>query len=289
MQEKPTFEHPSEMSLFAELISEPKTRQDSLITDREESYPHPRVKADMERLGRPRCDSLAGGPPVYPPHSPRPPTRHASRDYLMSSMPAVQARMEFNERHRSHSFSDMSHRRSMSPLRSNTMQEPIHEAEEPPPACPFSSRSDSMSGVYLSPPTMLHKISADSTSSDSELTVTPRKTSSTASNASELSGEADSGCEPHEPEVEPMPAQHHRRTGFDAATMPVSWVKQARTAFEKISDERKQKVAKLEDFQRAKKLRSRSISHTDARVRAYTLPSAQNSSRFSTQSSTTNL
>lgn len=289
MQDKPTFEHPSEMSLFAELISEPKTRQDSLITEQADSYPHPRVKADIERMGRPRYDSIAGGPPLLIPHSPRAPTRHASRDFLMSSMPGVQARREYDERHRSRSITDLQLRRSMSPLRSNTLPESIREDDEPPLTCPFSSKSDGMSGVYLSPPTMLHKMSADSNSSDSELTVTPRKTSSTASNASELSGEADSGCEPHGPEVEPMPTQHQRRTGFDAATMPVGWVKHARANFEKITDERKQEMAKLEEFQRTKTLRSRSISHTDARVKSYTLPSARNSSRLGTQTSAADL
>ena len=89
MQEKPTFEHPSEVSLFAELISDPResSRHDSLITD-QESYPHPSVKADSERLGRPRYDSIAEGPSLYSPRSPRTPQRHPSRDYLMSSMPA---------------------------------------------------------------------------------------------------------------------------------------------------------------------------------------------------------
>ena len=291
MQEKPTFEHPSEVSLFAELISDPRERHDSLITD-QESYPHPSVKADSEKLGRPRYDSIAGGPSLYSPRSPRTPQRHPSRDYLMSSMPAYPPRIDFDERHRSHSISDMQHRRSMSPLRSSSIKsEPILEANEPPPACPFSMRANNMNGVYLSPPSVMHKLSADSNGSDTELTMAPRKTSSTASNVSELSGEADGGCEPHELEVAPMPTKHERRIGFDAVTMPVSWVKQARATFEKINNEKEQEAAKLKDFERTRTLRSRSISHSDTRGRAYTAPSHQqsSSSRLATQTSMANL
>lgn len=254
MQEDPTLEDPSEVALFAELISDPRTRQDSLIADQDDydMYVDPLLKGDIERLGRPRYDSMVSNPHMYSPNSPLA-SRHISHDALMSSMHSLQVR-GFDERPaRSYSVSGMSHLKL--PPKSH-WAEPIQEEE------PQQYRSISEGGVYLSPPVAVHKISTGSNSSvDSELTMTLHKTSSTASNASEQSGEGDSGCDPHEPETV-LVTQQQRRTGLDAVTIPESWVKQTREKFERITSERKKKEAEMETFEYTKSLRSRSMSHS---------------------------
>lgn len=260
MQEKPTLEDPSEVSLFDELISSPKERQDSLIVDREDNdsnvYFDPLVKDDIERLGRVRYDSMVPGPYSYAPHSPLA-SRHVSHELLMSSLHSLQARTAFEERQtRSYSVADMS--QSMPPFRAR-WPETIHEEEPQHTVLSTYDRSHSFStGGYLNITHVEHKISTESNSSDSELTVTPRKNSSSTSHTSEMS--VDSGYDAHEPEVAPV-AHSLRRTGLDAA-MPDSWVKQTKEKFERMTSERKKRESEMEAFQHTKAMRSRSMCHS---------------------------
>lgn len=277
MLEKPTLEDPSEVALFAELISDPRTRQDSLIADQDDysMYVDPLLKDDIDRLGRPRYDSMISAPHMYSPNSPLA-SRHISHDALMSSMHSLQVR-GFDERPaRSYSVSGVAQLKL--PPR-NHWAEPIQEEE------PQQYRSVSESGVHLSPPVAVHKISTESNSSDSELTVTPRKTSSTASNTSEQSGEGDSGCDPHEPETVSV-TQQQRRTGLDAVTIPESWVKQTREKFERITSEKKKKEAEMKNFEYTKSLRGRSMSHSHSSagsLRTYSHQPLRSSTSVGTQ------
>ena len=257
MQEKPTLEDPSEVTLFAELVSSPRERQDSLIVDREDNdsnvYFDPLVKDDYEMLGRVRYDSMSPGPYAYAPHSPLA-SRH---EVLTTSLHSLQASTAFEERQtRSYSIADMP--QSMSSLRTR-WPETIQEEEPQHTVLSTYDRSYSVStGGYPNITHVEYKISTESNSSDSELTVAPRKNSSSTSNASEMS--LDSGYDAYEPEVAPG-AHSLRRTGLDAA-MPESWVKQAREKFERMASERKKRESELEAFQHTKATRSRSMCHT---------------------------
>ena len=292
MQEKPTLEDPLEMSLFTELITNPRERQDSLIVDCEDNdnvhYYDPLIKDDIEKLGRLRCDSTASGPHVYAPRSPLA-SRHVSHDLLMSSMYSMHSRSFDESPARSHSISDMS--RPMSPFRTHWV-ETIQEEELPQKGHSTPNRSYSMNVAgQLNVTHAVHKISTESNSStDSDLTVTPHK-SSTGSNTSEQSGEGDSGYDPHEPETAPT-SQPLRRTGLDAVTMPESWVKLTRERFERMAGEKKKKESEMEAFERTKGLRGRSMSHShscESKLSTSARLPLRISTSFGCQTDTTNL